>query len=149
MTENKIKGQVNMFDPDIWSGKMSPEPSVQTKARTSAASSKKQPGSSSRLPLYLDLRRASGQQQVPSWETGGPLPGEYTTPSFGESPKDAAESVLSQILEEEAPPKYYLSARACQGILNRAEKRGKQIPDILREALENQANDREISDPQD
>ena len=45
------------------------------------------------------------------------------------------ESRLSQILEENAHPKYYLSARACEGILRRAEARGKELPPILKEAL--------------
>jgi DNA (cytosine-5)-methyltransferase 1 len=36
--------------------------------------------------------------------------------------------------------KYYLSARACQGILRRAEKRGKTLPPMLKAALEKQAN---------
>ena len=35
--------------------------------------------------------------------------------------------------------KYYLSAKACQGILRRAENRGKQLPEMLREALERQS----------
>ena len=34
--------------------------------------------------------------------------------------------------------KYYLSARACLGILRRAEKRGKELPKELKEALERQ-----------
>lgn len=34
-----------------------------------------------------------------------------------------------------APRKYYLSAKACRGILNRAEKRGKKLPEQLRTAL--------------
>ena len=45
---------------------------------------------------------------------------------------------LSQILEENADPKYRLSAKACQGILNRAERRGKELPKELKEALEEQ-----------
>jgi hypothetical protein len=45
------------------------------------------------------------------------------------------ESTLSQILQENVPTKYYLSARACQGILNRAERRGKKLPQMLEEAL--------------
>jgi hypothetical protein len=56
--------------------------------------------------------------------------------SFGESPKDVAESHLSQILEDTPHPKYYLSAKACQGILNRASRRGKKLPPMLQEALE-------------
>ena len=40
-----------------------------------------------------------------------------------------------QILEENAPEKYSLSARACLGILTRAERRGKPLPAMLWEAL--------------
>lgn len=58
------------------------------------------------------------------------------TLNFGESPSVERESTLSQILEANAPEKYYLSARACQGILRRAEKRGKELPTMLKEALE-------------
>lgn len=145
MTDEQIKGQMSIFDPDIWCGKMSQELYPPTEAKTSEPSSKKPRGLSKRMPLFLDLR-GNGQMPDASWETDGRSLGAYTTHSFGELPKDAAESVLSQILEEEAPPKYYLSARACQGILNRAEKRGKQLPDILREALENQIDDNEIGD---
>jgi len=56
--------------------------------------------------------------------------------SFGESPKEGVESHLSQILEDNPHPKYYLSAKACQGILNRANRRGKKLPPMLQEALE-------------
>lgn len=38
-----------------------------------------------------------------------------------------------------AHPKYCLSAKACQGILNRAKRRGKELPEMLRIALEQQA----------
>ena len=54
----------------------------------------------------------------------------------GECPNAAIESTLSQILEVNAPEKYYLSAKACEGILRRAERRGKKLPDILKIALE-------------
>jgi hypothetical protein len=42
---------------------------------------------------------------------------------------------LWQILVVNAPERYYLSAKACQGILNRAKKRGKKLPEMLEEAL--------------
>jgi hypothetical protein len=45
---------------------------------------------------------------------------------------------LSQILEVNAPEKYHLSAKACEGILRRAERRGKQLPEMLKVALEQQ-----------
>ena len=45
---------------------------------------------------------------------------------------------LSDILEDSGsvPQRYFLSAKACQGILRRAEKRGKSLPPPLRAALE-------------
>jgi hypothetical protein len=46
---------------------------------------------------------------------------------------------LSQILQAEVPEKYYLSPKACQGILRRAAARGKELPEMLRVALEDQA----------
>lgn len=80
---------------------------------------------------------------------GGPLLGEYTIASFGAAPSEENASHLSQILEETSPAKYCLSEKACRGIINRASKRGKELPPILKEALENQINDSEISDSQD
>ena len=74
------------------------------------------------------------------WESGALL-GEYMMPSFGECPREENVSRLSQILEDSAPQRYYLSAKACAGILNRAERRGKELPEILKMALENQMND--------
>lgn len=58
--------------------------------------------------------------------------------NFGECPNVAEESGLWQILQENAPLKYYLSAKDCRGILRRAEKRGKILPKILKLALEQQ-----------
>ena len=57
----------------------------------------------------------------------------------GESPKDAVESSLSQILEDNVPEKYVLSVRACQGILRRTDAKGKPLDSLLRAVLERQA----------
>ena len=89
---------------------------------------------------------ASPDASTMRWENGALL-GEYTTHSFGESPREENVSHLSQILEDSAHPKYYLSARACAGILNRAERRGKELPEILKTALLTQMEAR--SDPTD
>ena len=48
-------------------------------------------------------------------------------------------STLSQILQAGVPEKYYLSPKACLGILRRASVRGKELPELLRKALERQA----------
>lgn len=42
---------------------------------------------------------------------------------------------LSEILESETSDKYNLSAKACRGILRRAEKRGRALPEHLAAAL--------------
>lgn len=85
-------------------------------------------------PLFLYLKR-DGPQAAASWVTDGALLGEYLTRSFGECPKDGVESRLSQILEDNPHPKYYLSAKTCRGVLNRAARRGKDLPEALKAAL--------------
>jgi site-specific DNA-cytosine methylase len=42
---------------------------------------------------------------------------------------------LSQVLEATAPPRFSLSAKAASGILRRAERRGKTLPEALKTAL--------------
>ena len=68
-----------------------------------------------------------------------PSRGEFSMRNTGESPNEENASTLSQILEVNVPEKYYLSPRACQGILYRALRRGKELPEVLRIALERQA----------
>ena len=69
------------------------------------------------------------------------LLGGYWTLNFGESPRDAEESSLSQILEATVPERYYLSPKACGGIIRRAGNRGKKLPPILEAALLMQAQE--------
>lgn len=92
-------------------------------------------------PLFLDLRRVDGLRVEPYWETDGASLGAYSTRSFGECPSAAAESRLSQILEAAPPRKYYLSAKACSGILTRARRRGKPLPPELEAALIQQSQE--------
>ena len=121
---------------DLRSGRTSQEPSAATVERTSASSSRKSQKSLTKPYLFLSLRRASGQQQDTWTVTDGPLPGEPWTPNTTECPNVAVGSYLSQILQVNAPEKYHLSARACEGILRRASRRGNQLPPMLQEALE-------------
>ena len=137
MTE-VMEGQVDMFDLGLWSGKTYPEHSAATKAKTSAPSLKRSHGSKIKMPLFLDLR-GGGDRADASWETDGASLGVYMTHSFGEFPREENASRLSQILEDSPHPKYYLSAKACSGILRRAERRGKELLPMLREALEAQS----------
>lgn len=85
---------------------------------------------------------------------GGLSLGELTTLRTGEKPSETAvqemlsvwgphsvaeESRLSQILEDNPQEKYSLSAKACQGILRRAERRGKDLPKLLKAVLLSQS----------
>ena len=70
-----------------------------------------------------------------------PHGGYWTLNTSGFHSADAVS--LSSVLQTEASilPKYYLSAKACQGILRRAAKRGKELPSILETALKARAQD--------
>ena len=164
-----IEGQMTIFDVyarDILCGRTSPAPCHRpenetgkiTEGKTSKPSSQRSPESQNQTPpLFLYLKTGDGPNPVASWVTEQtdalfPSRGDYLTHSFGEQPNMLTDecsqgeprngvgvSRLSQILEESAPPKYYLSERACAGILRRAEKRKKELPEILEMALKAQA----------
>lgn len=121
-------------------GKMSPERSAPTKAKISDSSSKNSAKSATRPFLFLDLRTSeesqlNGNERDLSWQTDFQSLGEFSMLNFGESPSEEKESFLWQILEDNVPDKYSLSAVACQGILRRAEKKGKPLPPLLEVAL--------------
>jgi hypothetical protein len=78
---------------------------------------------------------ADGAKPEQSPETDGLWLGDSSMLNIGEFPNAERESLLSWILEDNVPQKYYLSARACQGILVRASRRGKPLPELLKQAL--------------
>lgn len=137
MTE-QTEGQVTWSDLGLWSGKMCPELSAATKGETSRQSSKRLSASQSRKPPILKCLKRDGQlggATTMKWEDDGAWLGECMTRNTGESPNAAAVSRLSQILEVTPQEKYSLSAKACQGILRRAERRGKDLPELLKAVL--------------
>ena len=118
-------------------GKMYPEPFPATEGTTSRKSSRKSAASATIRFQYLDLR--NGNRQGASWVTGSPLPGASSMQTLGAYPSAENASILSDILLATVPEKYYLSRKACLGILQRASARGKELPAILKAALEKQA----------
>ena len=128
-----MQQQISILDSAF--GKTSQVPSAATKERTSEKSSGRSVPSVTIPLMYLDLRMGYGNLLGAYWETTTVLHGKYTTPSTGACRKDAKEFTLSQILQQDAPEKYSLSPKACAGIIRRAEKRGKTLPDMLMEAL--------------
>lgn len=134
----QLPGQMSIFDLDMPCGKMFPEHSAATKEKILGSSSKNSAKLQTKQPMFLDLRKENGTLVGASWGMGIPSRGECLMRDFGESPSEEEESGLSQILEANVPLKYYLSARACEGVLRRAKKRGKELPEILEEALKQQ-----------
>ena len=134
--------QITWFDLDSCAGKTSQVPSAQDcpKARISESSWKKQPELLTADYQFLDLRAGHGGLLGAFWETNSPSLGGYWTLNTGPAPHSgAAGSSLWQILLRIVPLKYYLSKRACLGILRRASVRGKELPTQLEEALKIQA----------
>ena len=130
--------QVTWSDLGLWSGKTCPEHSAATKDKTSRQSSKRSSASQSRKPPILKCLKKAGTPGVATtmkWEDDGAWLGECMTRNTGESPNVAVVSRLSQILEETPQEKYSLSAKACQGILRRADCRGKDLPKRLKAVL--------------
>ena len=124
---------------DLSFGKMSQVHLVPTRAKTLGQSFKKSAKSKMKDYLFLNLKVENGLTQGKSWEMHSPFVGESLMLNTGECPNEERESTLSQILQANVPTKYYLSQKACLGILRRASARGKQLPQMLRIALEQQA----------
>lgn len=146
-----MDGQVTWSDLGFSFGRTLSEHSAATEDETSTPCWKKLRVSQNQDFLYLDCRKSgNGQRQEPLTVMGGLSLGELTTLRTGEKPSETAvqemlsvwgphsvaeESRLSQILEVNPLPKYNLTAKACLGILRRAERRGKDLPERLKQVL--------------
>ena len=110
--------QQEEFFPELWSGKTSPARSTATEDTTSEQSSQRW--------------MTSGL-----WRNGGTC----WMHNISESPSGVEEcsSSLSLILlspDEPGLDKYCLSPKAAEGIMRRADRRGRSLPPLLRTALE-------------
>ena len=131
---------MSLFDLGIWSGKMCREHSAVRRGRISGRSCRK-------IIRIADCscdvpRPDTGRGNLlglPFWENDAAWLGECWTLNTGESPSVAVESFLWQILEDSPPQRYYLSQKACRGILERVKARGKKLPEQLLWALKKQA----------
>ena len=120
-------------------GRTSPALSPPTEGRTSGLSSKQLSELKKKGSRCLRLRITDGLKRTYIWETDGAWLTEFSMLNTGVSPNEEQEFTLSQILLAEVPEKYYLSPKACLGILRRASVRGKELPEVLKKALERQA----------
>ena len=117
--QHKDNIQLSLF------GKMSSEPSAQTTETTFGQYSTQSEESQKISFARLDLR--SGHTPGKFWLTDSVL---LTAPSIystGVAPRCVVACSLWQILEDNVQEKYYLSGKACRGILRRSEKKGKKL----------------------
>lgn len=100
------------------------------------------PEGMSSLRTYPDSFHLTQEEISPSFSRRWPNSGFWTAP--GESwtavtsechSGGGASSSLRDVLEDSVAPKYFLSPRAAAGILRRAEKRGKKLPEHLERTL--------------
>ena len=122
-----------------------PSPADRPKGRISGSSSKNSSELVSIPFMSLDLTPGAGNLLDEFyWEILSPWRGEPLILNTGPAPRSGtAGSILWSILEEKPHPKYYLTRKACLGILRRASERGKRLPEQLRIALEIQGGLRE------
>ena len=139
--------QVSMFAPDSCAGKMSPAHSPVGSKREMTSGSSWRKHSELVYQEFMFLKITLGDGDIlgqPYWEILSPYVGESSTLNTGVCPRVVRESSLWQILEPHPQRKYYLSRKACLGILRRARKRGKELPATLKLALEMQSGLRMI-----
>lgn len=87
------------------------------------------------IPRPTDARGGlNGPAPGQFWQTTTRWRGELWMPSTGAFPNVACASRLSSILQVGVPERYYLSRKACEGILRRASRRGKRLPSLLEDA---------------
>ena len=134
--------QLSIYDLDLWCGRMfqEPSPAEPQKERISGSSSRRSSELKSVVFQSLDLTPGAGNLLGEFyWELISPWRGDALTLNTGVSPREEKESSLSQILQDDPPDKYYLTRKACLGILRRAFERGKELPRKLNQALEIQS----------
>ena len=141
----QIRVTKEMRDADIRrgrtgkSGRMSPACSAAAslKGRTSGSSWNRSPELQAIPYLSLDLTPGAGNLLGNyEWELHSPWRGRSSTLNTGPAPPSGdAGCSLSLILQDNPPRKYYLTRRACLGILRRAKERGKPLPPQLHAAL--------------
>src|SRR3546814_660103 len=89
--------------------------------------------------VHSNRQGQNGRTQVTCLAPNAVSPGVCSTLNISGSPNVANACFLWQVVETTSiPPKYFLSAKACTGILRRITRRGKTLPALLEHALHHQ-----------
>ncbi len=143
MQTDHESGQVSIFGPDLWYGKMcrEPSPAESGRARTSASSWKRSSELSAVPFMSLDLTPGHGNLLGESyWELISPYAGGAWTLNTGVSPRGARESSLSRILcRAHRRQSIICQRRLVVGSCVGRFERGKALPKKLERALKIQA----------
>lgn len=133
----------------------STKPATKTAARRQRSSGKTSPASSTTAAMHSDIswghwpekavrsshQGKNGRTLVVCLDPAAASPGACSTLNISVSPNAASACFLWQVVEMVSiPPKYFLSAQACSGILLRAARRGKKLPALLNQVLQQQAD---------
>ena len=120
---------------------LEPSPAEPRRGKTSGSSSKNSSELRSIPFMSLDLTPGAGNLLDEFyWEILSPWRGESLILNTGPAPRSgAAGSTLWSILEAQPHPRYFLTRKACAGIIRRASERDKPLPPQLQQALEIQA----------
>ena len=144
MRIEELEGQESLFARDSGSGKTSSGRSAAGEilqrvknglGQTFKKSSKRSSKLKNHTFMLLDLRPDAGNILGPCCEYDPVWLGSLGTLNTSECPKDVVESTLWQILLDTVPSRYWLSRKACRGMLRRADCRGKLLPKLLEIAL--------------
>lgn len=139
MQKNSGDGQLSLFARDFSAGRTCLGHTAARKEKISSKSSSRSLKLKNHTFMLLSLQPGAGNMLGPCWEYDPAWLGPPGTLNTSECPSDVVESSLSQILLDSVPSKYYLSEKSCRGILKRADKRGKKLPEKLELALKLQA----------
>lgn len=116
-------------------GKMFPERSVQTAEKTSAPCWKNLPAWNNQTLQFLDLRGGRWSKAGAIAGNGWSLAWRQLDAQYWGVPQRRKRIALVVDFAGDVPEKYYLSAKACRGILTRASRRGKKLQELLETAL--------------
>jgi len=130
------EGQMSLFDPDTWCGRMFLGHSAQIKEPTSKSSLKKQPKWQKGMPAFLDLRAENGPAQERSWEMGGALLGEYMMRSFGECPQRRKRIALVADFGGQTAPEILFESKSVSGDTAESIEQGQGVATDARTGID-------------
>ena len=132
--------EIQLYESDGQMSLLSPECEKEQRREKRTPAPKRQDDLVSVPYLYLDMTPGHcdlfGEHR---WEMRSPWREGRRALNTGVAPRKPVRASLAEVLEKEPQSKYFLSTRACLGILRRARERGKELPEQLKIALMAQA----------